>query len=93
MLAGFRVPLGCARVHDGPNAALCLLHDVAPGGALVREFLLSRYANMQTSAAGQWQVTSPTAGTMQVLMRGNVAQFLTIAREKPLLLDSTAAAR
>lgn len=89
LLHGFRVPMGCARRYIGVNVGLCTLGGQDISGIGVREFLASRYPQLQTPAADTLRTIGATGGMLQVIFVGNSAQFTAVRAELPLAVDNT----
>ncbi|MSQ83196.1 MAG: hypothetical protein EXR77_09845 [Myxococcales bacterium] len=89
LLHGFRVPMGCARRYMGVNVELCTLGGQDISGIAVREFLASRYPQLQAPAANTLQTVGATGGMLQVIFVGNSAQFTAVRAELPLAVDNT----
>ncbi len=82
------MPRGCVRAYQGALVAQCTVEHLRPGGLAVREFLASRYAQVQHDGS-VLRVQSPVLGTLQVLLDGNSAQFTAIGRETALPVDTS----
>ena len=93
LLNGFRVPRGCVVTHRGRWLSQCELHDIAPDGMQLREFVATRYGTVRWQSPGVLWAEDPKLGTLQATILGNHAHIAVIPAAVGSALDTTPTGR